>query len=68
MQDHADKIKKLKKRYEVLKSDTERANWESHCEQLAELVLPRKTGFVGQRTPGRKEDDKSLLFCWYSGK
>ncbi len=47
--------KQLKKRYDSLKSGSERANWESHCEEVAEVILPRKNGFTGMRTPGEKK-------------
>jgi hypothetical protein len=48
----------LKKRYDALKGTTERSNWEAHCEEVAELVMPRKRGFVGERTAGEKRMQK----------
>lgn len=35
-----------------------RANWESHWEEIAERVLPRQTGFLGDRTAGEKKTQK----------
>lgn len=52
--------KQLCKRYESLKNDTERVNFESHCEEVAQVVIPRKTGFVGEETPGGKRQKKLL--------
>tara|TARA_R100001594_G_scaffold5297_2_gene16830 strand:- start:7171 stop:8784 length:1614 start_codon:yes stop_codon:yes gene_type:complete len=40
------------RRYDRLKQ--QRANWESHWEEIAERVLPRSAEFVGRRTPGDK--------------
>jgi hypothetical protein len=37
---------------------TERANWESHWEEVAERVLPRSAEFTGERTPGDKRTAK----------
>lgn len=45
----------LKLRYQALKSSSERANCESHWEDLAQYVSPRKMGFTGDRTPGEKK-------------
>lgn len=44
------------RRYERLKS--ERAVWEGHWEEIAELVRPMRSDFVSQRTPGSKRMDK----------
>jgi len=35
-----------------------RGNWESHWEEIAERVLPRQTGFLGERTDGEKKTQK----------
>lgn len=51
-------IQDLKRRYDGLKSDTERANAESKWEQIAEVISPRKQGFTGQRTAGDKRMQK----------
>ncbi len=40
------------KRFEELKK--ERANFESHWQEIAERILPRSTEFVGDRSPGDK--------------
>jgi len=40
------------RRYEMLKKD--RANWESHWQEISERILPRSSEFVGERTPGDK--------------
>lgn len=48
----------LCKRYDALKADTERTNWESHCEEISQLVSPRKLGFTGDRTAGEKKMTK----------
>lgn len=48
------RVQQYKKRYEALKATPERANWESHCEEVAQYIQPRKMGFVGLRTPGEK--------------
>lgn len=49
-----DYVSQIKERYDALKSSTERTNFESHWEEIAELVQPRKLGFVGMRTAGEK--------------
>ncbi|MEW5705133.1 MAG: portal protein [Pseudomonadota bacterium] len=49
------RVEFYKRRYEALKGGTERANWESHCEEIATVIQPRKMGFVGLRTPGEKK-------------
>lgn len=35
-----------------------RGTWESHWEEIAERVLPRQMGFVGERTDGEKRTQK----------
>lgn len=35
-----------------------RGTWEQHWEEIAERVLPRQMGFVGQRTDGEKRTQK----------
>lgn len=47
-------IHDLKARYDSLKGLTERTNYESHCQEVAEVISPRKIDFVGMRTPGEK--------------
>lgn len=56
MQTDANKnlAERLTKRFEALKGDMERTNWESHCDQVAEVVYPKAVGFTGRRTPGEK--------------
>lgn len=49
------RIKQHKKRYDALLSSDERGHFESHWEEIAELVSPRKTGFRGSRTSGEKK-------------
>lgn len=44
----------LKERYDGLKTSTERTNYENHCQEIAEVISPRKIDFVGLRTPGEK--------------
>lgn len=44
----------LKRRYDALKTSTERTNCEGHWQQIAEMISPRKLDFVGMRTPGEK--------------
>ena len=48
----------LKARYDGLKGLSERTNCESHWQEVAELVSPRKVDFVGLRTPGDKRMQK----------
>lgn len=36
----------------------QRGTWESHWEEIAERVLPRQIGFVGERTDGEKKTQK----------
>jgi len=42
--------------YENLKGS--RGVWEQHWEEIAERILPRQVGFVGDRTPGEKRTQK----------
>lgn len=44
------------KRFRQLEGD--RGNWETHWEEIAERVLPRQIGFVGERTNGEKKTQK----------
>ena len=46
------------KRYGALKSN--RANWEHHWQEVAELILPRRTDIVGKRVPGDKRNLKAI--------
>lgn len=52
------RIERLKRRYDTLKTATERANCESHWQEIGEVVSPRKIDFVGMRTPGEKRQNK----------
>ena len=45
-------------RYEELRDD--RRNWEHHWQEIAEVVLPRRTDIVGKRTPGDKRNLKAI--------
>lgn len=42
--------------YENLKG--KRGTWETHWEEIAERILPRQIGFVGDRTDGEKKTQK----------
>lgn len=53
-----DHVQKLKRRYEALKSSSERTNCETHWQEIAEVISPRKVNFVGIRTPGEKKMNK----------
>ena len=53
-----DHIFRLKQRYDTLKGSTERSECEAHWQEIAELMSPRKTDFVGIDTPGRKKMNK----------
>lgn len=44
----------LKRRYDALKGSPERSNWEAHCQEVGEVISPRKIDFVGLRTAGEK--------------
>lgn len=48
----------LRQRFDALKASTERSSYESHCEEIAALVSPRKIGFTGARTKGQKTMNK----------
>lgn len=52
------RIERLRRRYDALKSSTERTNCESHWQDIAEVCSPRKLNFVGTRTPGEKRMNK----------
>jgi hypothetical protein len=52
MKDAADEVRHL----EQLRS--RRGVWENHWEEIAERVLPRHRGFVGDRTAGEKRTEK----------
>lgn len=45
---------KVKERYELLKS--ERGNWETHWQDIADYILPRKNDFTVKQTPGVKRN------------
>jgi len=47
-----DEIESLRRRLATLQ--TERRTWESHWQEIAELMSPRKAGFTGRRQPGEK--------------
>jgi len=49
-------IEKLIRRYDAVKSD--RGVWESQWEEIAERILPRQMGFIGDRTRGEKRMEK----------
>ena len=42
--------------YQSLKGS--RGTWEQHWEEIAERILPRQIGFIGERTPGEKRTQK----------
>lgn len=44
----------LKRRYDGLKSSPERTQVETHCQDVADVISPRKATFTGHRTPGSK--------------
>ena len=59
----------IKKRFEALKA--KRASYDSHCEEVAALVLPNYQGFVGQRTANESAWPRSTMApaftrtkCW----
>ncbi len=54
MPDH-DHVKQLLRRWRSLKGD--RATWDSHWDDLARVMLPRRLGFVTSTTPGEKRVD-----------
>lgn len=49
-------VDEMIQRYNSLKGT--RSNWESHWEEIAERVLPRQMGFLGDRTEGEKKTQK----------
>lgn len=51
-----EKIDDMIQRFKSLKSA--RSNWESHWEEIAERILPRQIGFLGDRTDGEKKTQK----------
>jgi hypothetical protein len=53
-----DRIDELINRYEALKK--ERQMWEAHWQEISELVLPRRSDFVGPRTKGDKRGLKAV--------
>lgn len=48
-------ITRLKQRYEALKSSEERTNFESHAQDIAHVVSPRKNQFVGMTSKGERK-------------
>lgn len=48
----AAEAKKLKKRYDAMEAS--RGVWNAHFQECAEFVLPSKSEFTGQQTPGNK--------------
>lgn len=49
-------VEEICHRYSALKGS--RGTWEAHWEEIAERVLPRQIGFVGERTDGEKRTQK----------
>lgn len=49
-------IEELCQQYRMLKGS--RGTWESHWEEIAERVLPRQMGFLGEQTDGEKKTQK----------
>lgn len=49
-------VESILRQYGKLKGT--RGTWESHWEEIAERVLPRQMGFLGERTPGEKRTQK----------
>jgi len=49
-------VEQILQRYKQIKG--ERGTWENHWEEIAERVLPRQMGFVGERTSGEKRTQK----------
>ena len=47
---------KVIKRYGTLKA--QRINWESHWDEVAKYVIPRKDNVYGQATPGEKRANR----------
>lgn len=50
------KIEEYCQRFKAIRGA--RGNWETHWEEIAERVLPRQRGFVGDRTDGEKKTEK----------
>lgn len=50
----AEDIELLRRRYDGLKTSTERSNCESHWQEIGQVISPRKIDFVGLQTPGNK--------------
>jgi hypothetical protein len=44
--------KQIEKKYEALK--TQRSNWETHWQEVADLIVPRKNTIINSREPGEK--------------
>ena len=49
---------RLLKRYSTL--ENQRTNWESHWQEIADYVVPRKADITKKRTPGDKRTE--LMF------
>lgn len=49
-------VEDIVKKFHAIKG--ERSNWETHWEEIAERVLPRQRGFIGERTKGEKKMEK----------
>lgn len=49
-------VEQMLRTFSSLKSS--RDNWETHWEEIAERVLPRQMGFLGDRTDGEKRTQK----------
>jgi len=49
-------IEDVCKRFEAIEGD--RGTWEQHWEEIAERILPRQLGFIGERTKGEKKTQK----------
>lgn len=49
-------VERILQRYQSIKGT--RSNWEAHWEEIAERVLPRQMGFLGDRTDGEKRTQK----------
>lgn len=59
-----DAVADMCQRFQAVRA--QRSNWETHWEEVAERVLPRQRGFIGQRTDGEKKmervfDSKPML-------
>lgn len=50
------KVEEMIRRFDKVKGT--RSNWETHWEEIAERVLPRQTGFLGDGTKGEKKTQK----------